>query len=91
LGVKLRFLAAVQKVGHGDTGVLAVTVYAELVQPESDETATAVEPEPVLELSPTDSVTLSYNDSPADRWPEIEELIQRKLREAVSQFVDRLG
>ena len=90
-GVKLRFLAAVQKVGHGDTGVLAVTVYAELMHPESDETATAVEPEPVLDLSPTDSVTLSYSDSPAERWPEIEDLLKNKLREAVNGFVNRLG
>jgi Fic family protein len=91
LGVRLRYLAAVQKVGHGETGVLAVTVYAELTQPESDETTTAVEPEPALSLAPTDSVTLAYTDHPQERWPEIENLIKRTMREAASRFVDRLG
>jgi fido (protein-threonine AMPylation protein) len=91
LGDRLRFLAAVQKVGHGDSGVLAVTVYAERVHPESDETSTTVEPESVLDLSPTDSVSLAYNDEPSERWPEVEELLQRKLREAVEYFVERLG
>src|SRR5262249_25785377 len=36
LGERLRYLAIVQKVGHGETGVLALTVYAELARPESD-------------------------------------------------------
>lgn len=91
LGERLRFIAAVQKVGHGETGVLAVTVYAELVHPESDESVTAVEPEPALSLSPTDSVTLAYNDSAADRWSEVEFFMQAKLREAVETFINRLG
>ncbi|MDQ2875402.1 MAG: hypothetical protein M3Y33_11670 [Actinomycetota bacterium] len=91
LGERLRFLAAVQKVGHGDSGVLAVTVYAERVHPESGEGSSAGEPEPVLELSPTDSVSLAYSDVPSERWPEVEELLQRKLREAVEYFVERLG
>lgn len=91
LGVRLRYLAAVQKVGHGETGVLAVTVYAELTQPESDETVTAVEPEPALSLSPTDCVTLAYTDNPQERWPEAEDLVRRTMREAASRFVDRLG
>jgi hypothetical protein len=91
LGDRLRFLAAVQKVGHGDSGVLAVTVYAERVHPDSDETSTTGEPESILELSPTDSVSLAYNDVASDRWPEVEELLQRKLRNAVEYFVERLG
>jgi Fic family protein len=91
LGDRLRFLAAVQKVGHGDSGVLAVTVYAERVHPSSDETSVSGESEAVLELSPTDSVSLAFNDEPSERWPEVEELLQRKLREAVEYFVERLG
>lgn len=91
LGDRLRFLAAVQKVGHGDSGVLAVTVYAERVHPDSDEASTTSEPESILELSPTDSVSLAYNDVASERWPEVEELLQRKLREAVEYFVERLG
>lgn len=90
-GERLRFLSAVQKVGHGETGVLAVTAFAELVPPESDESKTAIEPEPALNLSPTDSITLTYTDSPSARWEEIENFIREKLREAVERFVDRLG
>jgi len=91
LGDRLRFLTAVQKVGHGDSGVLAVTVYAERVHPDSDEMSVTSEPESILSLSPTDSVSLAYNDVPSERWPEVEELLQRKLREAVEYFVERLG
>jgi len=91
LGDRLRFLAAVQKVGHGETGVLAVTVYAERVHPESDDASSIAEPESILDLSPTDSVSLSYDDVPSERWSEVEELLQRKLRDAVEYFVERLG
>src|ERR1022692_1641749 len=90
LGERLRYLIAVQKVGHGETGILAITVHAELAHPESDE-AVAIEPEPALELAPTDSVTLAYTDHAQERWPEIEDLIRRTLREATERFVGRLG
>jgi Fic family protein len=90
-GDRLRFIAAVQKVGHGETGVLAVTVYAERIHPDSDEMSGTTEPESILDISPTDSVTLAYNDIPSERWPEVEELLQRKLREAVEYFIERLG
>jgi Fic/DOC family len=91
LGERLRYLAAVQKVGHGETGVLAVTVSAELAHPESDEVSTAIEPESALDLTPTDSVTLAYTDHAQDRWPEIEELIRRTFLAATERFVERLG
>jgi hypothetical protein len=91
LGERLRYLAAVQKVGHGETGVLAVTVYAELAHPESDESQTAVEPEPALRLGPTDSVTLAYTDDAQDRWPETEGFLRRTLLEATEYFIERLG
>lgn len=91
LGERLRFLAFVQKVGRGDSGLLAVTVYAELVHPESDELATAVEPEPALDLAPTDSVTLAHSDDSSLRAPEIEELLTSTLSQALLRFVDRLG
>jgi Fic family protein len=91
LGEGLRFLAIVQKVGHGEKGILAVTTYAERTHPSADGASSTGEAEPVLELGPTDSVTLLYNDDPAQRWPEIEELLQHKLRAAVEYFVDRLG
>jgi hypothetical protein len=91
LGERLRYLAIVQKVGHGETGVVALTGCAELARPESDEVAAAVEPEPVLELGPTDSVTLAYTDRFAERYAEVEDLLRRTLRDAVESFVTRLG
>jgi hypothetical protein len=91
LGERLRYLAVIQKAGHGETGVLVLTVYAELVRPESDEMPTAVEPEAALDLSPTDSVTLAYTDWFADRYVEAEELLRRTLRRSVERFVGRLG
>jgi Fic family protein len=91
LGERLRYLAVIQKAGHGETGVLVLSVYAELVRPESDEMQTAVEPEPALDLSPTDSVTLAYTDRFADRYAEAEELLRTTLRRSTERFVGRLG
>lgn len=90
-GERLRFIAAVQKVGHGETGVLAVTTYAELIHPASGETPAGGETEPVLDLSPTDAVTFAYNDSPGERWQEVEDLLRQMLHAAVGRFVDSLG
>lgn len=91
LGERLRYLAAVQKVGHGETGVLAITAYAELAHPESDEAQTAIEPEPALTIGPTDSVTLAYTDDAQERWPEIEDFLRRTLLDATEYFIERLG
>jgi Fic family protein len=89
-GERLRYLGIVQKVGHGDSGVLAVTAYAELVRPE-DEASVAVEPQPALELNPTDSVTLAYTDVLTERHAEIEEFLRDTLSRALERFLSRLG
>jgi prophage maintenance system killer protein len=89
LGDRLRYLAAVQKVGHGETGFLAVTVYAELAHPESDEAQPVAEP--VLQLGPIDSVALAYSDDLAERWPEVEDLLRRTLLDATEYFIAGLG
>jgi Fic family protein len=91
LGQTLRYLAAIQKVGHGETGVLAVTVYAESLVPESPDESDAHTPEPLLELKPTDSVTLVYTDNLDDRWEELEEFIDHTLSAAIDRFAQRLG
>ena len=90
LGERLRYLAAVQKTGHGETGFLAVTVYAELAHPESDEVHMAIESEPVLQLGSLDSVALAYTDDLTDRWPEIENFLRRTLLDATEYFIGRL-
>lgn len=90
-GQTLRYVAAVQKVGHGETGVLAVTVFAERVLPRDDDEESRPAPEPLLTLSSDDSVTLVYTDTAEERWPEIAELIDRTLAAALAAFSSALG
>jgi hypothetical protein len=90
-GQTLRYLIVVQKVGHGETGVLAVTAYAESVVPEEPDEKDAHSPEPLLELLPTDSVTLVYNHELEDRWEEIHAFADQTLAAAVSKFARGLG
>jgi Fic family protein len=91
LGQTLRYLVAIQKVGHGETGVLAVTAYAESLVPESPDEAEAHTPESLLELKPTDSVTLVYIHNVDERWEEIEQFVDRTLSAAVDRFAHGLG
>lgn len=91
LGQTLRYLVAVQKVGHGETGVLAVTAYAESLVPESPDETDAHTPEPLLDLKPTDSVTLVYTHDVDSHWEEIDQLIDQTLSAAVSRFARGLG
>jgi hypothetical protein len=91
LGQTLRYLIAIQKVGHAETGVLAITVYAESLVPESPDEADAHTPETLLELKPTDSVTMVYTDNADERWEEVEEFVDHTLSAAVDRFAQRLG
>lgn len=85
----LRFLVIIQKIGHGDLGVLAVTTFAEVLekdqQPGSGEFRRAFEP------TAKDSVTLVHTNMSEDRWPEVAELIDRSLSTALKFFVDQLS
>jgi Fic family protein len=91
LGHELRFGVAIQKVGHGETGVLAVTTFAELVPPRDEQDESR--PLFIQLFSPTsgDSVTLNQNDSVEDRWQEICDLIERTLSASVAEFGRLLG
>jgi hypothetical protein len=95
LGQTMRYVAAVQKVGHGETGVLAVTVFAERLLPRSEPDETDSEPAPIpeqlLTLSSNDSVTLVHTDTAEERWQEIAELIDQTLAAAVDEFSRKLG
>lgn len=86
----LRFVACVQRVGHGESGVLALTVFAEVVPPASEPGDRSL-PTVIRRSSPTDSVTLIYGDDPDARWDECAELLDRGLAAALANFVDRLG
>jgi len=85
LGVELRYVVATQKVGHGETGVVAVTVFAESVVPRAPE-ADWEPPAALIRPTSADSVTLTEKDSVDDRWAEICEVIERTLAAAVAEF-----
>jgi hypothetical protein len=95
LGQTMRFVTAVQKVGQGETGVLAVTMFAERLLPkgEPDESGDEVSsiPEQLLTLSSDDSVTLVHTDTVEERWQEVADLIDRTLAAAVDKFSRKLG
>ena len=95
LSQTMRYVAAVQKVGQGETGVLAITVFAERLLPRSETGEADSEPSPIpeqlLTLSSDDSVTLVHIDTAEERWQEIAELIDRTLAAAVDEFSRKLG
>lgn len=90
-GQTLRYLVVVQKVGHGETGVLAVTAYADSLVLEARDERDAPTPESLLELQPTDSVTLVYTHEQEERWEEISQFVDQTLAAAVSKFARGLG
>ncbi len=73
----MRYVVALQKVGHGVTGVtgvtgvLAVTVFSERLLPKSEADEVDAEPSPIperlLTLSSNDSVTLVHTDTVEER------------------------
>lgn len=91
LGQHLRYVVAVQKVGHGETGVLAVTTFAELVPPREGEGHEPSLPTPLLTTTSADSVTLVHTDAVDSRWLEVRDLVESTLAAAVAEFGRRLG
>jgi hypothetical protein len=87
LGQELRYVVAIQKVGHGETGVLALTTFGELIAeedsgpPDGDR-----ESMPAFTSSDHDSVTFVYRDEANARWPEAAEVIERTLAAALDAF-----
>jgi Fic family protein len=91
LGQVLRFVTVVQKVGHGETGVLALTVFAESVPPApepGDEPRPL--PAPLLDITDAETATFVYTDNPEDRWEEVAGLLDRTLAAAVAEFAQGL-
>ncbi|WP_088312624.1 Fic family protein [Kineosporia sp. R_H_3] len=101
LGQNLRFVTVVQKVGHGETGVLALTVFAESLQAASGRQAPGDAPAdgapeapvavPLLTPDSTDSVTLVSEETLAPRLAEIDAVIEQTLAAAVARFAEGLG
>ncbi|MGH3821425.1 MAG: Fic family protein [Pseudonocardiaceae bacterium] len=91
LGQTLRFVVVIQRVGHGESGVLAVTVFAEAVAPRTSDDDDRPLSTPLFRSTPADSVTLVFSDDPVQRWTEVGELIDRTLAAAVTTFAQQLG
>ncbi|MGL5817658.1 MAG: Fic family protein [Phycicoccus sp.] len=90
LGADLRYVAVVQKVGQGETGVLALTVFAESVPTQQDD-STAASPEPLLKESQGESVTLVHSDELDARWDEVHGVVDRTLAASIAEFAEGLG
>jgi hypothetical protein len=89
---ELRYVAAIQRVGAG-VGVMALTVFAEMPQPQPEgaEATDFMHPLPLIRLSSTDSVTLVGGQAVDDVWPEAESLVDRTLAVAVHEFGRQLN
>lgn len=93
LGRRFRYVAAIQRVGDREVGVMAVTVFAEQVQrtaEEEDEVGLLTEV-PLIRLSSTDSVTMVAGQTVDAVWPEVEALLDRTLAAAIDAFGRSLG
>ncbi len=85
-GEELRYVVAVQRMGRGESGFLAVTAFAEMLSEDPESPPTRL-------LAPTadDAVTLVYSDKAESRWPEIVNLVDRTLTAAITGFARSLG
>jgi fido (protein-threonine AMPylation protein) len=93
LGQSLRYVAAVQRAGERDVGVRAVTAFAELLPERGDPDleAEVSHPIPLIQLSPTDSVTMVAGQQVDEVWPEVEALVERTFAVALDRFGRQLG
>ncbi|MDT3397150.1 Fic family protein [Streptomyces sp. B1866] len=91
-GQLLRFIAAVQKVGRGETGVLALTVYAEVLDSSPSESERPAFLFRVFEHpNVPESVTFVHTDDAETRWPEVEQVVDDALSSAISRFAEHLA
>lgn len=87
---KLRYLVFLQKVGRGETGVLTLTVYAEIMGTDHNEEAPTVA-EPVVVSSPTETVTWTWTDSSDTLWTNVADVLDTTLASALAKFTSGLG
>jgi Fic family protein len=87
---KLRYLVFLQKTGIGETGVLTLTVYAEILSSEAGEDSLSVADQ-VVESSPTETVTWTWTHSPDDQWGNVVEVLDTTLASALAKFTTGLG
>lgn len=92
LGEVLRYLPVVQKVGHGETGVLALSVFAEFVEPpDPNDPYSRPGFTAALEVRPEDSLTFTAGEDIDRRLDELYEVLERTLALAVDALGRRLS
>jgi hypothetical protein len=92
LAEHLRYLAVVQKVGHGETGVLALSLLAEFVEPpDPGDPESRPSFRQALIVSPGDSLTFTAGEDLDRRTPEIEEVLERTLALSLDALGQRLA
>ena len=87
----MRYVAVIQKVGRGETGVLALTAFAEAAPPRVQEGGDS-QPSylSLLETTEAESVTFVHTEDISVRQEEVRELLDRTLAAAVAHFAERL-
>ncbi|MQA94147.1 MAG: hypothetical protein GEV11_05665 [Streptosporangiales bacterium] len=81
-GDTLRYVAALQRVGHLGSGVLAVTAWAAVLP------AATAAPEP-LAVTEAGSSTFVHTDTAGERWPDVERYVDATLSAAVGAYAAR--
>ena len=80
-GQELRYLVFLQKVGRGETGVLTLTVLAEVIGRDADDAA-----ELAVVSTPTETVTWTYADEPDSLWENVTDVLDATLTGALLTF-----
>lgn len=75
--------------GSGETGVLTLTVYAEISGDQREEAMPVAEP--VVVSSPTETVTWTWTDSANSQWINVTEVLDTTLASALAKFTSSLG
>lgn len=93
LNVTMRYVVVLQKVGHGETGITAMTFFAETFAPKNARTddESSFSPETLIRLKPSDSVRFLHTDEAEVEWPRTEEAINKTLTAAISGFLEHVG
>jgi len=87
LAQTLNYVVAVQRSGHGQTGVLVVTAFAELRVPVYGRDGVPPgHPVPLIASDPRSCITLLHTDAPDTCWPEVHDLVDRTLSAAMARF-----
>lgn len=89
-GQVLHYVVVTQKVGRGESGVLAVTVFAELASTVSPEPGESGDRPVPLRLG-AESVTLVHSEDIEGRWPEVAAMLDDTLELAVVELSQGLA